>query len=155
MSMALSDKEQRVLNQAPQPQKEIRQTHTKTGNGGGMHRTQSRHRRTRTTIRLITIFCDDNRIQTMNASNGEHESINQHVKTTLKSIEPYTLKALVLEDLRMHPKSLMSEIAERLPDVELNELRKMIYKMVGHELATTGGRTYRRHELSDGRKEKK
>ena len=55
----------------------------------------------------------------------------------------------------MHPKSLMSEIAERLPDVELNELRKMIYKMVGHELATTGGRTYRRYELSDGRKEKK
>lgn len=78
-----------------------------------------------------------------------------NVKTTLKSIEPYTLKALVLEDLRMHPKSLMSEIAERLPDVELNELRKMIYKMVGHELATTGGRTYRRYELSDGRKEKK
>lgn len=41
------------------------------------------------------------------------------------------------------------------PDVELNELRKMVYKMVGHELATTGGRMYRRYELSDGRKEKK
>ena len=78
-----------------------------------------------------------------------------NVKTTLKNIEPYTLKALVTEDLRMHPQSLMSEISERLPDVDLKELRKMVYKMVGHELTATGGRTYRRYELSDGRKEKK
>lgn len=55
----------------------------------------------------------------------------------------------------MHPQSLMSEIAERLPDVELTDLRNTVYKMVGKELATSGGRTYRRYELSDGRKEKK
>lgn len=78
-----------------------------------------------------------------------------NVKTTLKNIEPYTLKALIIEDLRVHPKSLMSEIAGRLPDVELKELRNMVYKMVGEELNTTGGRTYRRYELVNGRKEKK
>lgn len=78
-----------------------------------------------------------------------------NVKTTLKNIEPYTLKALIIEDLRVHPKSLMSEIAERLPDVELKELRNMVYKMVGEELNATGGRTYRRYELVNGRKEKK
>jgi len=78
-----------------------------------------------------------------------------NVKTTLKNIEPYTLKALIIEDLRVHPKSLMSEIAERLPDVELKELRNMVYKMVGEEVNATGGRTYRRYELVNGRKEKK
>ena len=78
-----------------------------------------------------------------------------NVKTTLKNIEPYALKALVIEDLKMHPQSLMSEIAERLPDVELRDLRNIVYKMVGKELASCGGRTYRRYELIDGRKEKK
>ena len=73
-------------DKAPQPQTQVCQTHTKAGNGGGMHRTQSRHRCTgKTTIRLITIFAMTIEIQTMNASNGEHESINQHVKTTLKT----------------------------------------------------------------------
>lgn len=78
-----------------------------------------------------------------------------NVKTTLKNIEPYALKALIIEDLKMHPQSLMSEIAGRLPDVELTDLRCTVYKMVGKELTTSGGRTYRRYELSDGRKEKK
>ena len=49
----------------------------------------------------------------------------------------------------------MSEIAERLPDVELTDLRNTVYKMVGKELVSSGGRTYRRYELSNGRKEKK
>lgn len=78
-----------------------------------------------------------------------------NVKTTLKNIEPYALKALIIEDLKIHPQSLMSEIAGRLPDVEKTDLRNTVYKMVGKELAATGGRTYRRYELSDGRKEKK
>lgn len=47
----------------------------------------------------------------------------------------------------------MSEIAERLPNVELKEWRNMVYKMVGEELKATGGRTYRRYELVNGRKE--
>ena len=49
----------------------------------------------------------------------------------------------------------MSEIAERLPGVELTDLRNTVYKMVGKELTASGGRTYRRYELCDGRKEKK
>lgn len=78
-----------------------------------------------------------------------------NIKTTLRNIEPYALKALIIEDLKVHPRSLISEIAERLPDIELGELRKTIYKMVGNELVTTGGRTYRRYEIKNGRKEKK
>jgi ATP-dependent DNA helicase RecG len=78
-----------------------------------------------------------------------------NIKTTLKNIEPHALKALIIEDLKLHPQSLMSEIANRLPDVELNDLRNTVYKMVGKELSVSGGKTYRRYELFDGRKEKK
>ena len=72
---------------------------------------------------------------------------NANIKTSLRTIEPYTLKALILEDLKYHPQSLISEIAERLPDVERVELQKMLYSMVGNEIKTTGGRTYRKYEL--------
>lgn len=78
-----------------------------------------------------------------------------NIKTTLKNIEPHALKALIIEDLKLHPRSLMSEIAERLPDVELGELRKVVYKMVDNELVTTGGKAYRKYEIKDGKKEKK
>ena len=44
--------------------------------------------------------------------------------TTLKTIEPYRLEALIYEDLRYHPNSTMAEIANRLPDVEYAELTK-------------------------------
>ena len=58
---------------------------------------------------------------------------NANIKTSLKTIEPYALKALIIEDLKYHPQSLISEIAERLPDVERNELQKMLYSMVGND----------------------
>ena len=70
-----------------------------------------------------------------------------NIKTSLKTIEPYALKALIIEDLKYHPQSLISEIAERLPDVERSDLRKMIYSMVGNEINAIGGKTYRRYEL--------
>ena len=49
--------------------------------------------------------------------------------TTLKTIEPYRLKALIIEDLKFHPESLLSEIATRLPDVDFPELEKMVRNM--------------------------
>lgn len=70
-----------------------------------------------------------------------------NIKTSLKTIEPYALKALIMEDLKYHPQSLISEIAERLPDVERSDLRKMVYSMVGYEIKATGGKTYRKYEL--------
>ena len=72
---------------------------------------------------------------------------NANIKTSLKTIEPYALKALILEDLKYHPQSLISEIVERLPDVERIDIQKMLYSMVGNEIKTTGGRTYRRYEV--------
>lgn len=57
------------------------------------------------------------------------------------------LRTLIMEDLRAHPKSKISEIAGRLPGVDLQELRKMVYSMVDVELITEGVRTDRRYVL--------
>lgn len=70
-----------------------------------------------------------------------------NLKTTLKTVEPYVLRTLIMEDLRVHPKSKISEIAGRLPEVDLQELRKMVYSMVDVELITEGARTDRRYAL--------
>lgn len=67
-------------------------------------------------------------------------------KTTLKTIEPYRLKALILEDLRNHPMSMMEEIAHRLPDVEFSELQRMVRKMATvNEIKHDKGRKYRKY----------
>ena len=70
-----------------------------------------------------------------------------NLKTTLKTVEPYVLRTLIMEDLRAHPKSKISEIGGRLPEIDLQELRKMIYSMVDVELITEGARTDRRYAL--------
>lgn len=75
-----------------------------------------------------------------------------NIKTSLKTIEPYALKALIKEDLKKHPGSKISEISSRIPDVELKEVRKMAYSMVGKDLVTEGARTNRIYFLRDGRK---
>ena len=67
-------------------------------------------------------------------------------KTTLKTIEPYRLKALILEDLKNHPMSMIDEVAYRLPDVDLNELKKMVRKMATNgEINHDNSRRYRRY----------
>lgn len=74
--------------------------------------------------------------------------INSRVnkKTTLKTIEPYRLKALVLEDLKVHPMSIMDDIAKRLPDVGFNDLKKMVRKMATNgEIHHDNGRKYRKY----------
>jgi len=49
---------------------------------------------------------------------------HSNIPTTLKTIEPYRLKALIKEDLKYHPDSSISAIRERLPDTDLKELQK-------------------------------
>ena len=67
-------------------------------------------------------------------------------KTTLRTIEPYRLKALVIEDLLAHPMSIMNDIAKRLPDVDFNDLKKMVRKMAANgEIKHDNGRKYRRY----------
>ncbi len=70
------------------------------------------------------------------------------IKTSLKTIEPYRLEALIIEDLRLHPDSLRAEINERLPDADVNDIKKALYLMVKKGLlSTSGGKTYRKYKL--------
>lgn len=78
-------------------------------------------------------------------------NVKSNTFTSLKTIEPHTLKALILEDIRLHPNSLIRDISGRIPDVELKEVRKIIYQLVGDRLQTSGPRSDRRYFLIDGK----
>lgn len=60
-------------------------------------------------------------------------------KTTLKMVEPHRLRMLVEEDLRLHPKSKISEVAKRLPDADFKDIRKTVYAMVSEGLLLREG----------------
>lgn len=70
-----------------------------------------------------------------------------NIKTSLKTIEPYALKALIIEDVKKYAGSKISEIAARIPDVGVDEIRKMVYSMVDLELRTEGAKTNRKYYL--------
>ena len=75
-------------------------------------------------------------------------SARLNIPTTLKSIEPHRLKALIEEDLRLHPFSSISEIALRLPDVDKSDIQKHVYNMTRQgELQAEGSKTNRRYSL--------
>ncbi len=72
-----------------------------------------------------------------------------NVPTTLKTIEPHRLKALIEEDLRLHPDSMISEIAARLPDVERKDIQRQVYDMARKQLLLTSGvKSNRRYSLA-------
>lgn len=62
-----------------------------------------------------------------------------NVKTSLKTIEPHSLRALILEDLRLFPNSKRKEIQERLPDVDPGDVQKQIYKLIEEGVVTSSG----------------
>lgn len=106
----------------------------------------------------VESLVSNNIILTRGAGKGARYEINPEFvansrlqfPTTLKTIEPYRLQALIHEDLRYHPNSTMAEIANRLPDVDYTELTKMVGKMVKKdEIIPIGGRKYRKYTLSD------
>ena len=72
-----------------------------------------------------------------------------NIKPTLKVIEPYRLKALIVEDLERYPRSQVVEIQKRLVEVPIEDIRKTIYKMVKKgELEHTNDKTYRKYWLA-------
>lgn len=62
------------------------------------------------------------------------KNAKSNIVTSLKTIEPHVLKALIMEDLRVHPLSKISDIAERIPDIDMKEIRKTLYSMVGKDI---------------------
>jgi len=73
---------------------------------------------------------------------------NSNIPTTLKTIEPYCLKALIKEDLKFHPDSGISSIRERLSGADIKELQKTTIEMAKNgEIVAIGGRKYRKYRL--------
>ena len=107
-------------------------------------------------LRYYIANLDKNHLITKNGvKKGSYYQINptllrnakSNIVTSLRTIEPYVLKALIKEDLHMHPMSKISEITNRIPDVSIKEVRKILYAMIGTEVGTEGARTNRRYYL--------
>ena len=61
-----------------------------------------------------------------------HEIFSQaklDIKPSLKTIEPYVLENLIMEDLRYNGKSKMKEIQARLKEIASTEISKTVYKL--------------------------
>ena len=69
------------------------------------------------------------------------------IPTTLKTVDSDVLESLILHDLDKHPLSKISEIASRLPDVDIKEVRKVVYALVDKKIKTEGAKTNRRYSL--------
>ncbi|TDB69146.1 Fic family protein [Arundinibacter roseus] len=71
------------------------------------------------------------------------------IKPSLKTIEPYKLEALIIEDLRYNGKSTMQEIMKRLPELSSSHIQKAVYQLVERgDLLPEGGKRNRRYTLS-------
>ncbi len=66
-------------------------------------------------------------------------SMKHDLKPNLKTIEEHVLQALIVEDLKAHPKSKISEIHKRMDDLDLKYLRKIIYKMYDEKIILREG----------------
>ena len=55
---------------------------------------------------------------------------------------------MIIEDVKNHPNSKLSEIADRLPDVDIKEIRRIVYSLVKTlRLCAEGGRTNRTYNV--------
>lgn len=57
-------------------------------------------------------------------------TMTQNIKPSLKTMEEHKVKALIAEDLKIHPKSKMAEIHTRFDEFTIEYIRKIVYKMV-------------------------
>jgi ATP-dependent DNA helicase RecG len=68
-----------------------------------------------------------------------------NIKPSLKTIEPHRLKALIVEDLKIYPRSKSSEIKERIHDISIEEIRRVLRKMEKERIIK--GESTRRHKV--------
>ncbi|GAB3585258.1 ATP-binding protein [Hymenobacter daeguensis] len=77
-----------------------------------------------------------------------YAAANLDVKPSLKTLEPHRLRALIIEDVRAYPNTLLAEIHRRLEELSLADIRREVYKMVADGvLGSSSGKTYRRYFL--------
>lgn len=78
---------------------------------------------------------------------GLIKSAKINIKPTLKTIEPYRLKALIVEDLAIYSDSKSSQIQKRLVDLPIGEIRKALLSLEKEKTIVSRGakkgKTYR------------
>lgn len=62
-----------------------------------------------------------------------------NLKTSLKTIEPHRLMALIEEDLKLHPLSKSADIQKRIDDISIDEIRRYLRKMEKEGIIKTKG----------------
>ena len=71
------------------------------------------------------------------------------IKIPLKTIEPHILKTLIYEDVKRHPNSRISDICTRVKDVDIRDVRKILYAGVQTGVLTpAGSRTNRTYTIN-------
>ena len=71
------------------------------------------------------------------------------IRPSLKTLEPYKLQALIIEDLKYNGKSKLTDIQERLREIPEGDVRKALYRMVKqNDLVPEGGNRNRKYILS-------
>ena len=77
-------------------------------------------------------------------------AIDQNIKPSLKTMEPHVLKALIYEDLKIHPNSSKSDILSRLPEIETKDIQIILYSGVdNNELSKNGATKNRTYSLAN------
>ncbi|HIP51426.1 MAG TPA: hypothetical protein EYG94_04980 [Campylobacterales bacterium] len=66
-------------------------------------------------------------------------SMEHDLKPSLKTMEEHILRALIIEDLKAHPKSKIAEIHKRMDDLDLKYLRRVVYKMYDEKILLRDG----------------
>jgi ATP-dependent DNA helicase RecG len=71
------------------------------------------------------------------------------ITPSLRTLEPYKIEALIIEDLKYNGKSKLSEIQERLKEISKSDIQKVVYRMVENDdLITEGAKRNRAYDLS-------
>ena len=77
------------------------------------------------------------------------EQAKLDITPSLKTMEPYVLEALIIEDIKYNPNSKMSQIQSRLVGAEKKDVQRAVYKLVEEkELIAEGSLKFRTYILA-------
>jgi len=72
-----------------------------------------------------------------------------NIKPSLRTIEPYVLEELIKTDLRNYPNSPISEIHDRIKDIDFKEIRRTVYRLLTRgSLISFGPKKLRKYKLA-------
>lgn len=70
------------------------------------------------------------------------------ITPSLRTIEPYKLEALILEDLKYNGRSKLSDIQKRISEIPVEDIRKTVYRLVeNQEIETDGAKRNRTYDV--------